>query len=667
MKVRPRLHSFLARYWCFFLPWLIGFCLPPVRDLLRLQFIGSTVSHQYSLPWSEVILIDIPGLIRPVKDPVPDKDFESQVTAAWAHKIGSELAAKNGFGKDGVQDVLGAQRALSKLEREYPRQQWLATVRLLAVIYNGYEANPASDGPAGRVARELVALATREAEREPKNAFPLLVRAHLQYLGNQPLAAAASLRAAARRTQYRDGSKELSQCIFRAFERKRRLELDERLELFESLLNRRHFTFEGLRGRVFQSVAYYRGRGETLKALDLLESSARCGWLMTRQVPPSGRWGRSALRASNQAQWYATYVNPGTALALLPLRAWNKSVGGTRPPLVESRFLQDCARAGAKSRGESMLALVHQFPWNDDVQLGRPGFDWSPMAIRESLMLGGSITAWTGNFLIVLWILANVFLFRGVGEESTRQDRIRIVAPIAIGCLALGGVQAVTYYVAKGAGLPPYSMEITMVVACTSGLIVLSPVLISLLLCAHYTHQRNRKLFEPPERLKLEMNLTSFQFKLLTRGLPVLLGLPLLLWPISLCLLLVAQSASWQPWPLDFLLFLGPVLQGAEIDFRDPGIFAYLTILSLSIPVLFFGKWRWGTHPRARVATHSGLRWWKECLGWFIIIAGWLWLLFALLAWSLTGPTRERFIRPYAGSFLLSQWHGDPDRVNEDY
>ena len=299
-----------------------------------------------------------------------------------------------------------------------------------------------------------------------------------------------------------------------------------------------------------------------------------------------------------------------------------------------------------KRRARQTEAIIKtNRPQTDEYWLGADGLG---NALR-AMQIGGALVFGSAIYLAIWWMAANIFLWRAVGEASSRRARGALSGAVMGALLGLAAL-AVDWFWRESDPLAttvssPQTQAQTQANEIFYGTVgafafAFAPWLLALGI-AGATMWRHRAQFALAPRVDLELQLSRFSRRLLRWMLPIfVLGSALMLlfgWALAV----VAARFSWRN--VDLLALLPPDRYGATGSLfwsisDEPITLFYGLFLCVLCLLGWFCKWRWGTPHRLRPLTHRALRAWKESLGCAVAWLVWAFLLLILLG----APARTR-------------------------
>lgn len=320
-----------------------------------------------------------------------------------------------------------------------------------------------------------------------------------------------------------------------------------------------------------------------------------------------------------------------------------------RPPAgaASARFASYARAIGEKEYARQALAIEAQVSARDAL--------WRRVAtrsllryfreLREADALVPPFSVWSAALcgalsvclmcLAPLWMFLNILLVGSVGTPSSRPQRWGMSLALITGLLLLS-LWSMAYI----------SMSITRFIgygvpAIVIGAATMAFVLFSALICLVVTIGRHHPELVNPNPDKWHTRLLSPLLRPWVE--PTLLGAStLLLFSVGVWLFWLLFNPTRSFRPILGKISVSDLVQALGIYALGSGVLAF---------IIWLVNWRW-PHKQVRPITHSGLRWWKECIGASICILAWMYLFIALAAW----PARTEAKRMIAERWQMGDW-----------
>ncbi|MBW3636769.1 MAG: hypothetical protein KY445_09950 [Armatimonadetes bacterium] len=640
-----RLAAFALRFWPLWGVWLLILAIPVSREVAGVHFLGSPLASLYDQPWRKSFGrgSEFNGFRAARKHP---NDLNARL---WRLSL-----MMKGLDEDFDQKPYKPQELLDEalaIERAFPKEKWLVALPVRVVVTKDWfdiagrrpPGPPFSRGEEQALAGQAVAerrrwmpIVQKAARLEPNNAFYPFVEALLwRRMGNWAAMWGALDRASQCR-EFDPRNLEIASRIVTAHEAIRPLILEEKEEVWRQN-NRSPFENDET-GRVWdewipyfaQSTQVLRKQGNHRRIVEIGAIMGRLGDLMQR--------GKNTMGTARVGDKWKN------AVWALPPRS-KAQMRAMRRVSIFTRQSSEFARYAALHGRKDIAALVPKWAARQRELSNelRPAYMQSLRSVRRDAWWraawwrdAGALIVLHGVFVAAFWHLANLFLWRGAGAPSTSGARIfpaLIWLIIAVALALWTWLQNESYDSAQRT--MAQGMRIAAVVSVGGFAFFAAPFVLALW-CAGATIARNRSRFVFSTRLQTELRLFPIESGLLRAGATILCALAI-----------AATFALWAA--LGFVLWNGirafdltgwlpDAANGASLSYpiQSEMLIAplfYCLLLDAICFVLWFVKWRWFSGTESRALTHSGLRFWKESLGVYVVLVSLIYLGAALSSW----------------------------------
>lgn len=621
--------------------WLLIFVIPVSREVAGLHFLGSPLVRLYDQPWRKSFGrgSEFNGFRAARKNP---HDLNARL---WRLSL-----MKKGLDEDFDQKPYKPQELLREAEaivRAFPQEKWLAALPVHVIVtknwfHSGGKRSALPPMPQAQVraeARQLMAIVQRGARLEPNNAFyPFIEAALWRRIPHQSSDVWGALNRASQCREFDAHNLEIASRIVAAHEAIRPLILEEKEGLWRehnhSPLETDEYWVRDAGGWEFyfaESIRDFRKQGDHRSIIERGALMARLGDLMQRGKNTTG-----TARTGNN------WKNAVWRLAPRPKAQSRTARRGPYPRQIQS---SEFARYAALHERNDVSARVPSWAarQRELSRYTREAYMQSPRSVpRDSWWRAGwwrdagALVALHGAFIAVFWLAANLFLWRGVGAPSASRAR---ALPALFWLIIAVGLAWWTWRQFENTDSSTWTVAQAMrqFAAGSVGAFAFFAAPFALALwCAWATIAKNRGRFSFPARLQTEMRLFPIENGLLRAG------------ATTLCALAIAATfAFWAA--LAFVLWNGirsfdltgwlpDAANGASLSYpiQSELLIAplfYCLLLDAICFVLWFVKWRWFSGTESRALTHSGLRFWKESLGVYVVLVSLIYLGAALSSW----------------------------------
>lgn len=535
---------------------------------------------------------------------------------------------------------------IAALLKRFPREKWLYAAPLSAQIKANSALQTTILTNKMRNARTSVAswrkVAQDGARLEPNNAFyPTAIALFEWHLGHKD-AALKSLERAARCSAFDDHNLEWARATLAAHAHIATLSWEERRDVWGRSRTAASPLLSDWSRRIAHRNARLRQLGRSREALRWSGALARVGDLLQRGHCSPDQWRQGE-------NWKK--------------RAWSVAMFSKKNWLNRANAPAFAKFARSNGRADLGREAIFHDARNLQLQKALQGFQSvSEYRAASSLvsktedfwLLASSIGAWIVMFhfafLFCAWFVVNFFLWRGIGEPSSRRDRF---FPAAISVFAVcAGALAMGYVIWLWSNVPRTGARIWQregVIVAICMLLFFSMPFWSAVFCAFATARRERKLLSIAPRQALELRFSRFSMLILERG-ALFVALSSLF--LTLALSLVWALANWFGWrPLNFIEDFAPEFSqrfGIDKIFFDlsegvPAFYGWWVVAF--VVVAWFVRWRWLAPMEKRPVTHGGLRRWKETLGVAFVLECWVFLMILVALWPLRSTLHGRLDR----------------------